>query len=79
MSNSENADRRRSGRRRNRQSTATETPKRVVNYRQLKNPFPPMEVFPADQIADIHDSALRLLESAAARSTGHICQGRCQS
>ena len=33
-----------------------------MNYRQLKNPFPQMEVFPADQIVDMHDTALRTLE-----------------
>lgn len=37
-------------------------PKRDVNYRQLRNPFPPMNVFSDDQIADMHESALRLLE-----------------
>ncbi|WP_170420201.1 trimethylamine methyltransferase family protein [Ruegeria arenilitoris] len=35
---------------------------RDVNYRQLRNPFPVMEVFPADQIADMHETALRTLE-----------------
>ena len=38
------------------------TPCREVNYRQLRNPFPQMEVFPADQIADMHETALRTLE-----------------
>jgi len=35
---------------------------RDVNYRQLRNPFPPMEVFSADEIASMHDTALRTLE-----------------
>lgn len=48
-----------SSRRRQRKSTS---PKRNVNYRQLKNPFPPMQVFPAEQIADIHNAALKVLE-----------------
>ena len=38
------------------------SPKRDVNYRQLRNPFPTMDVFPADQIANMHDTALRTLE-----------------
>ena len=33
-----------------------------MNYRQLKNPFPLMEVFPAHQIADMHETALKMLE-----------------
>lgn len=37
-------------------------PKRDVNYRQLKNPFPTMDVFSADEIANMHDTALRTLE-----------------
>ncbi|WP_370400215.1 trimethylamine methyltransferase family protein [Sulfitobacter sp. JB4-11] len=43
------------------------TPKRVVNYRQLKNPFPPMEVFSKDQIAAMHDNALRILQELGMR------------
>ena len=35
---------------------------RDVNYRQLKNPFPPMEVFSKDEIANMHATALRTLE-----------------
>lgn len=35
---------------------------RDVNYRQLRNPFPPMEVFSADEIASMHETALRTLE-----------------
>lgn len=49
-------------RRRGRGAEVAPAPKRDVNYRQLKNPFPPMEVFSADQIADMHASALRLLQ-----------------
>lgn len=44
----------------NRAETATR--KRNVNYRQLKNPFPTMDVFSADQIANMHNTALRTLE-----------------
>ncbi len=50
------------GRRRRRRAPPTEEPKRKVNYRQLRNPFPTMDVFSADQIADMHATALRLLE-----------------
>jgi trimethylamine---corrinoid protein Co-methyltransferase len=35
---------------------------RDVNYRQLRNPFPPMEIFSADEIASMHETALRTLE-----------------
>lgn len=49
-------------RRRGRAADAAPPPSRDVNYRQLKNPFPQMEVFPADQIADMHETALRTLE-----------------
>ncbi len=49
-------------RRRGRGAEAAPQPTRDVNYRQLRNPFPQMEVFPADQIADMHETALRTLE-----------------
>ncbi len=49
-------------RRRGRGAEAAPAPNRDVNYRQLRNPFPQMEVFPADQIADMHETALRTLE-----------------
>ena len=35
---------------------------RNVNYRQLRNPFPPMEVFSTDEIASMHETAQRTLE-----------------
>lgn len=41
--------------------------KRKVNYRQLKNPFPAMDVFSADEIAAMHDTALRILEDLGMR------------
>lgn len=52
------------GRRRSRRGGAGEpsTPKRDVNYRQLKNPFPVMSVFSEDEIANMHATALRALE-----------------
>ncbi|KIC43645.1 trimethylamine methyltransferase [Ruegeria sp. ANG-S4] len=49
-------------RRRGRGAEAAPAEGRKVNYRQLRNPFPQMEVFPADQIADMHETALRALE-----------------
>ena len=54
-----------SSRRRNRRgasSAAQDTPKRDVNYRQLKNPFPTMNVFSADEINNMHETALRALQ-----------------
>lgn len=41
---------------------ASAKPQRDVNYRQLRNPFPPMEVFSGDQIAAMHNTALRILQ-----------------
>lgn len=35
---------------------------RAVNYRQLRNPFTPQSVFSEDEIAKLHDSAMRVLE-----------------
>ena len=35
---------------------------RDVNYRQLKNPFPVMSVFSDDEAANMHQTALRMLE-----------------
>ena len=64
MSLQENTRRRRSRRGGGETSTA---PKRTVNYRNLRNPFPPMEVFSADQIASMHGTALRALEELGMR------------
>lgn len=52
------------GRRRGRSTiaVAANTTKRNVNYHHLSNPFPPMNVFSADEIANMHDTALRTLE-----------------
>ncbi|WP_377193335.1 trimethylamine methyltransferase family protein [Ruegeria meonggei] len=57
----------RSRRRRGRGADAPPKPCRGVNYRQLKNPFPQMEVFPADHMADMHDTALRMLQELGVR------------
>jgi trimethylamine--corrinoid protein Co-methyltransferase len=35
---------------------------RNVNYPQLRNPFPPMGIFSADEIASMYETALRTLE-----------------
>ncbi len=35
---------------------------RVTNYGQLRNPFPPMEVFSTDRIEAMHEAALDVLE-----------------
>ncbi|MCB2136680.1 MAG: trimethylamine methyltransferase family protein [Rhodobacteraceae bacterium] len=40
---------------------------RATNYRRLRNPFPPMRVFSDDQIAAMHDTALRVLEDLGVR------------
>jgi len=50
---------RRSGGRRRASET---TPKRVVNYRQLRHPFTPQTVFSDDEVAALHDAALRVCE-----------------
>ena len=51
-----------SNRRRSRNANGPRPSARAPNYRQLKNPFPPMEVFSADQVGAMHDAALRALE-----------------
>jgi len=53
--------------RRGRGSENADTSRREVNYRQLRNPFPPMDVFAAEQIEDMHESALRILEELGMR------------
>ena len=40
---------------------------RRVNYRQLRNPFPLMPVFPDDQVEDMHQTAPRVLEELGMR------------
>ena len=54
------------GRRRRQRPPRGETAvKREVNYRQLKNPFPPMNVFSDDEIEAMHEAALTVLEDLA--------------
>ncbi|WP_224814263.1 trimethylamine methyltransferase family protein [Hasllibacter sp. MH4015] len=40
---------------------------RLTEYGQLKNPFPPMDVFSADRIEAMHDAAFRVLEDLGVR------------
>lgn len=49
-------------RKRRTQSQAGAAAVRETNYRQLRNPFPLMSVFSEDEAANIHDTALRMLE-----------------
>ena len=58
----ESKGRKRTTRRRGRGGTGTGAEERNVNYRQLRNPFPPMNVFSEDQIAAMHATSLRTLE-----------------
>ncbi|MBW4709249.1 trimethylamine methyltransferase family protein [Roseobacter sp. YSTF-M11] len=52
------------GRRRTRRGNAASAhEKRKVDYRRLRNPFPPMNVFSEDRIEAIHDAALNVLET----------------
>jgi trimethylamine--corrinoid protein Co-methyltransferase len=57
-----------SGRRRTRRSGADRVgTARQTNYRTLRNPFPTMDVFSADQAMDMHLTALQLLEDLGLR------------
>ena len=47
---------------RRRRATGPAPSQRKVNYHDLRNPFPVMEVFSADQVAAMHESALRTLQ-----------------
>lgn len=49
-------------RRRGRTGEAGSETSRRPDYRSLKNPFLPQPIFSADQVAAIHDTALRVLE-----------------
>ncbi len=54
-------------RRGRRRQTAATGPTRKVDYHNLCNPFPAMDVFSADEIANMHDTALRMLEDLGMR------------
>jgi trimethylamine--corrinoid protein Co-methyltransferase len=49
-------------RRRRRGQPETARPRRSLGYRTLLNPFPPLEVLSADEVAHLHASALEVLE-----------------
>ncbi|MEC7305000.1 MAG: trimethylamine methyltransferase family protein, partial [Pseudomonadota bacterium] len=51
----------RSGRR-GRQARETGPPARKVDYRNLRNPFPPMKLYSDDAIEAMHEAALKALE-----------------
>ncbi|MEZ5924239.1 MAG: trimethylamine methyltransferase family protein [Hyphomicrobiaceae bacterium] len=52
------------GRRRSRSRDGAERPsERHVDYRQLRNPFPPVPVFSSDRVETIHQAALEVLET----------------
>lgn len=54
------------GRRRNRREAAA-APARAVDYRRLRNPFPPMKAFSDDRIEAMHETALKVLEDLGVR------------
>lgn len=56
-----------SARRRGRRAEGKEATGRSVNYRNLRNPFPPMAIFSDDQIAAMHEAALKILEDLGMR------------
>lgn len=47
---------------RDRAREAANAPRREVNYRNLKNPFPPMNAFTEDRIEALHEASLTVLE-----------------
>ncbi|QBF33024.1 trimethylamine methyltransferase family protein [Thalassococcus sp. S3] len=47
---------------RRRRGAQTPPPRRDINYRQLRNPFPALKVWSEDEVAGIHDAALSVLE-----------------
>ncbi len=53
--------------RRSRGGSAGDTPPRKVDYRNLKNPFPPMDVFSSDEITSMHETSLRILQELGIR------------
>ena len=65
----EDSPRERRGRR-GRAAAATAGPapeRRSAKYRHLANPFPPLEILSADQVAHLHASALTILEQQGIR------------
>ncbi|MCR9127630.1 MAG: trimethylamine methyltransferase family protein [Rhodobacteraceae bacterium] len=62
MDQSAGGGRRAGGRRGRRSGAASDTGKRSVDYRNLRNPFEPMALFSDDRIAALHGAALQGLE-----------------
>jgi len=60
-------DKRAAPRRRGRAKVQAAPATREVNYRQLRNPFPLMSVFSDDEAANMHGSALEMLETLGMR------------
>ena len=58
-----------SSRRTRRRSRGKDAPAsmREVNYRQLKNPFPPISIFSEDEAMNMHATSLRILEELGMR------------
>ncbi|MCH2075745.1 MAG: trimethylamine methyltransferase family protein [Rhodobacteraceae bacterium] len=54
-------------RRRSRQARKAPAAGRQVNYKQLKNPFPPMNAVSEDEARSIHETSLRILEELGMR------------
>ncbi|MEM1233180.1 MAG: trimethylamine methyltransferase family protein [Pseudomonadota bacterium] len=52
---------------RRRRAAAAPKPVREVNYRHLRNPFPPMDAVSADEAQAIHATSLRILEELGMR------------
>ncbi len=57
----------RAGRRRGRNAGGSEAPSRKPDYHTLRSPFVPQRVFSEDQVAAIHETALRVLEELGMR------------
>jgi trimethylamine--corrinoid protein Co-methyltransferase len=57
----------RTGRRRRRNAGGSEAPSRKPDYHALRSPFVPQRVFSEDQVAAIHETALRVLEELGMR------------
>ena len=51
------------GGRRGRKAREASPPARVVDYRNLRNPFPVMKLYSDDAIAGMHEAALTMLET----------------
>ena len=55
------------GRKRRRERDTAETPVRVADYRVLRNTLPRAAAFSADQVAELHETSLRVLEELGLR------------